>query len=50
MVKNRTQFTPRVFFINPKNERILFDSVGYIKKKKFEQLLNRAIESSKDSL
>jgi len=38
----QTQFTPRVFFINPKDESILLDTTGYIKKKKFVQNLNEA--------
>ena len=38
----QTQFTPRVFFINPKNEDILLDTVGYIKKVKFSQEIEKA--------
>jgi len=45
----RTQFTPRVFFINPKNKKILFDTSGYIKKKEFAQKLDKAQKLYKDS-
>ncbi|MDF1882997.1 thioredoxin family protein [Sulfurimonas sp. SAG-AH-194-C21] len=40
----RTQFTPKVFFINPKDESVILDTTGYIKKKHFEESLNTAIE------
>lgn len=39
--KFRTQFTPRVFFINSKNENIYFDTTGYIKKKEFALSLDK---------
>lgn len=40
--KFKTQFTPRIFFINPKDESILFDKNGYIKKIDFEKNLDKA--------
>ena len=40
--KFKTNYTPRVFFINPLNEKILFDRFGYIKKKEFLRLLDLA--------
>lgn len=40
--KFTTSFTPRVFFINPHNEKILTQSAGYIKKKEFLKYLNNA--------
>lgn len=39
----RTQFTPRVFFIDPKDEHILFDTTGYIKKKEFGADLDKVL-------
>ena len=42
--KFRTQFTPRVFFINSKNEEMLFDTTGYVKKKDFVLSLDRVNE------
>lgn len=42
--KYRTKFTPRVFFINPKNEDIFFNTTGYIKKKVFVKSLDRVNE------
>lgn len=42
--KFRTQFTPRVFFINPTDESIISDTTGYIKKKNFAVNLHDAIE------
>ncbi len=42
--KYQTQFTPRVFFINPQDESILLDTTGYIKKKHFKESLDTAIE------
>lgn len=42
--KFKTQFTPRVFFINPKDESILNESRGYIKKKDFLEYLDDANE------
>jgi len=42
--KFRTQFTPRVFFINPQDESIFLDTTGYIKKKHFAESLDTAIE------
>ena len=42
--KFRTQFTPRVFFINSKNEEIFFDNTGYVKKKDFALSLDRVNE------
>lgn len=42
--KFRTQFTPRVFFINPQDESILLDTTGYIKKKHFAESLDTAVE------
>lgn len=40
--KFKTQFTPRVFFINPKDESILLDSTGYVKKQEFNEKINKA--------
>jgi len=40
--KFKTQFTPRVFFINPKDESIMLDTTGYIKKKVFVKSLDKA--------
>ncbi|MDF1876224.1 thioredoxin family protein [Sulfurimonas sp. SAG-AH-194-L11] len=42
--KFRTQFTPKVFFINPKDESVILDTTGYIKKKHFAERLDTAIE------
>ena len=42
--KYQTQFTPRVFFINPKDESIILDTTGYIKKKHFKESLENALE------
>jgi len=42
--KFRTQFTPRVFFINSKDESIILDTTGYIKKKHFKESLENALE------
>ena len=42
--KFRTQFTPKVFFINPKDESVILDTTGYIKKKIFKESLDDAIE------
>ncbi len=39
----RTQFTPKVFFINPKDETVILDTTGYIKKKLFAENLDNAI-------
>ncbi len=39
----RTQFTPKVFFINPKDETIILDTIGYIKKNLFAENLDNAI-------
>ena len=47
--KFKTQFTPRVFFINPHKESILSDSSGYIKKKEFLKLLDQAKANYKAS-
>ncbi|MDQ7043925.1 MAG: thioredoxin family protein [Sulfurimonas sp.] len=41
--KFQTQFTPKVFFINPKDESIILDTTGYIKKKHFAENLDNAI-------
>ena len=46
--KYRTQFTPKVFFINPKDESVFLDTTGYIKKKKFLQSLHKALKLYKD--
>jgi len=46
--KYRTQFTPKVFFINPKDESVFLDTTGYIKKKKFLQSLQKALKLYKD--
>ncbi|MDQ7044411.1 MAG: thioredoxin family protein [Sulfurimonas sp.] len=40
--KFETKITPRIFFINPSNEKSLFDEMGYIKKKEFSKLLDVA--------
>ena len=40
--KFTTDYTPRVFFINPANEEILHDTFGYIKKKDFIKDLQKA--------
>ncbi|HIP20596.1 MAG TPA: thioredoxin family protein [Sulfurimonas sp.] len=42
--KFQTQFTPKVFFINPKDETIILDTTGYIKKKHFAENLDNAIQ------
>ena len=42
--KFQTQFTPKVFFINPKDESIILDTTGYIKKKHFAENLDNAIQ------
>lgn len=42
--KFRTQFTPRVFFINPKDESILLDTVGYVQRKDFSAKMDEAIK------
>lgn len=42
--KYRTQFTPRVFFINSQNEEIISQTTGYIKKKNFLMNINDALE------
>ncbi len=39
----RTQFTPQVFFINPKDETVILDTTGYIKKNLFAKNLDNAI-------
>lgn len=39
----RTQFTPKVFFINPKDETVILDTTGYIKKNLFAKNLDNAI-------
>ena len=38
--KFRTNFTPKVFFIDPKNGESFYDTVGYIKKKEFVRELD----------
>lgn len=38
--KYETNFTPKVFFINPKNENIIYETTGYVKKKDFFETLN----------
>jgi thioredoxin-related protein len=40
--KFKTKYTPYVFFINPKDENILTQSVGYTKKKEFAETLTNA--------
>lgn len=40
--KYRTQFTPRVFFIDTHNENILFETFGYVKKQAFVKNLDKA--------
>ena len=45
--KFRTQFTPRVFFIDAKDESILLDTTGYIKRKVFNQKLDEALKKAK---
>jgi len=45
--KFRTQFTPRVFFINPKDESIILDTTGYIKRKVFNTKLDEALQKVK---
>jgi len=40
--KFKTSFTPRVFFINPKDESILLESAGYVKKQEFSDALDKA--------
>ncbi|MDF1879588.1 thioredoxin family protein [Sulfurimonas sp. SAG-AH-194-C20] len=42
--KFRTQFTPKVFFINPQDESVILDTTGYIKKKIFVESFDNAIE------
>lgn len=44
----QTQFTPRIFFINPKDENVLVDTTGYIKKKKFAQDIQKATKLYED--
>lgn len=46
--KFRTNYTPMVFFINPKDESIIEDTVGYMKKKDFLSALNNAQKLYKD--
>ncbi len=46
--KYRTQFTPKVFFINSKDESVFLDTTGYIKKKQFLQKLKQALKLYKD--
>ncbi|MBN2817307.1 MAG: thioredoxin family protein [Campylobacterales bacterium] len=38
----QTQFTPRVFFIDPKTQKSVYDKTGYIKKKEFVKDLDKA--------
>jgi len=45
--KFTTQYTPRVFYINPSNEDILHDTFGYIKKKDFMKDLQKARDTLK---
>ena len=45
--KFTTQYTPRVFYINPSNEDILHDTFGYIKKKDFMKDLQKAQDTLK---
>ena len=45
--KFTTDYTPRVFYINPTNEEILHDTFGYIKKKNFIQDLQTAQDNLK---
>ena len=40
--KYRTQFTPKVFFIDARNENILFETAGYVKRKEFAKSLDKA--------
>jgi len=40
--KYRTQFTPKVFFIDARNENILFETTGYVKRKEFAKSLDKA--------
>lgn len=47
--KYRTKFTPRVFFINPQNEDIFFDTTGYVKKEEFAESLDNVSELYKES-
>ena len=47
--KFTTQYTPRVFFINPSNEDILHDTFGYIKKKDFLKDLQKAKNNLKSA-
>ena len=36
----KTEFTPRVFFINPKDETIISQTTGYVKKMEFMKKLD----------
>ncbi|MDB2562468.1 thioredoxin family protein [Sulfurimonas sp.] len=47
--KFKTQFTPKVFFINPKDENILHETIGYVKKKEFSNALHDATSLFKDT-
>ena len=47
--KFKTQYTPRVFFINPKNGDILEERAGYIKKKDFADTLDNVAKLYKAS-
>ena len=47
--KYATDFTPMVFFIDPKNEDIIDKTIGYVKKKDFFKTLNIAQELHKSS-
>lgn len=40
----QTQLTPKVFFIDPKKEKSIYETTGYIKKKEFAKDLDKAQE------
>jgi thioredoxin-related protein len=42
--KFQTQITPRIFFINPHDETIIFQSAGYVNKKEFFKSLDKVQE------
>ena len=45
--KFTTEYTPRIFFINPADEEILHDTFGYIKKQDFVKDLQTAQDNLK---
>lgn len=46
----KTHYTPAVYLINPQDESVLKESIGYTKKKEFLHILNESNELFKSTL